>query len=76
MSIEADPKSLVVTAKKEPLVTKIETNSSFHQVSFMLPAAMKGSFARINATVRAVMTAKATIKCEATDGWLVKVADK
>jgi hypothetical protein len=32
MSIEADPKSLVVTAKKEPLVTNIETNSSFHQV--------------------------------------------
>lgn len=70
LSVDADPKTLVISAKKEELATKIETKSSFHQVTFTLPASLTGSIVRINAHV------KATLKCDETVGWLVKVADK
>lgn len=66
----ADPGSLVVTAKNQVLPTTIESTSTFHQVSFTLPAALKGSFVRINASVKAVL------KCETTEGWLVKIAEQ
>jgi hypothetical protein len=70
MSIDADPKTLVVSAKKEELATKIESKSSFHQVTFTLPASLTGSIVRINVHVKAIL------KCDETGGWLVKVADK
>ncbi|WP_394754607.1 hypothetical protein [Crenothrix sp.] len=70
ISVDADPKTLVVTAKKEELATQIESKSSFHQVTFTLPASLTGSIVRINAHV------KVNVKCDETVGWLVKVADK
>jgi hypothetical protein len=70
VSVDADPRTLVVSTKKEVLATQIESKSSFHQVTFKLPASLSGSIVRINAHV------KATLKCDETVGWLVKVADK
>jgi hypothetical protein len=70
LSNDADPEKLIITAKKEIIPTKIETTSSFYQVSFTLPASLNGSIVRINAHV------KALLKCEQDTGWLIKVADK
>lgn len=75
LSIDAEPKSLVVSAKKEILATTIQTNSSFHEVSFTLPASLSGGFVRLNAHVKSI-TAKPDSKCEESVGWLIKVADK
>lgn len=68
LSIDADTKTLVLTAKKEVLETKIETTSSFYEVTFKIPTTFAGSFVRINARVKAIL------KCEENLGWLVKVA--
>jgi hypothetical protein len=70
ISKDADPNSLVVSAKNVEIPVKVETNTSFHQVSFTLPDNFTGSIVRINARVKAVL------KCDETAGWLIKVADK
>jgi len=66
----ADPKSIQLNAKKQPLAFTVESNSSFHRVKAKLPAEFNGKYVRIDATVKAVLG------CYEKDGWLVKVADQ
>lgn len=70
LSTDSDLETLVVSTKKGVLSTKVDTNSSFHKVSFTLPADLTGSIIRVNAQVKAIL------KCEEKVGWLIKVADK
>lgn len=66
----ADPSTIKLTAKKQPLAFTLESNSSFHKVKAKLPAALTGSFVRID------VSAKAVLGCDEQDGWLIKVAGK
>lgn len=64
----ADPHTITLTAKGQPLTFTVESNSSFHRVKAKLPAALTGSFVRIDTNVKAVLG------CGDADGWLIKVA--
>ena len=64
-----DPKSIVVTAKKQPLTLTIEDKMSFFRVKTKLPASLNGKFVRVNASAAAVLG------CRSRTGWLLKVAD-
>jgi len=66
----ADPSTIKLTAKKQPLAFTVESNSSFHKVKAKLPASLNGNFVRIE------VSAKAVLRCGDKAGWLVKVADK
>ena len=70
ISAWADPSTIKLTAKKQPLAFTVESNSSFHKVKAKLPASLNGNFVRIE------VSAKAVLRCGDKDGWLVKVADK
>jgi hypothetical protein len=72
LSENADPKSLVLTIKQQVIKTTIESNSSFHRVSFKIPAAFAGGFVRINAHAKANLS----LKCDEDVGWLVKVSSQ
>lgn len=66
----ADPSTIKLTAKKQPLAFNLESNSSFHKVKAKLPANLTGKFVRIE------VSAKAILGCDDQDGWLIKVAGK
>jgi hypothetical protein len=68
ISAWADPSTIKLTAKKQPLPFTVESNSTFHKVKAKLPASLNGSFVRIEVGVKAVLG------CGDKDGWLVKVA--
>ena len=70
ISAWADPGSIKLTAKKEALPFKVESNSSFHLVKAKLPASLNGKYARID------ISATAVSGCDDKYGWLVKVADQ
>ncbi len=70
VSVWANPETITVTAKKQPLPITIESTTTFHKVTAKLPAAFNGSYVRIN------VSAKAVLGCDEQFGWLVKVADK
>ena len=70
ISAWADPSTIKLTAKKQPLAFTVESNSSFHKVKAKLPPSLNGSFVRID------VSAKAVLGCGDKDGWLVKVANK
>jgi hypothetical protein len=70
ISAWADPSTIKLTAKKQPLAFTVESNSSFHKVKAKLPASLNGNFVRID------VSAKAVLGCDDGTGWLVKVADK
>ena len=70
ISAWADPSTIKLTAKKQPIPFTVESNSSFHKVKSKLPASLNGSFARIDVSVKAVLG------CSDKTGWLVKVAEK
>lgn len=70
VSVWTDPESIKLTARNEDLPYTVESNSSFHLVKSKLPPSLTGKFARINASVKAVLG------CDHKFGWLVKVADK
>tara|TARA_R110002073_G_scaffold178597_2_gene337040 strand:- start:387 stop:785 length:399 start_codon:yes stop_codon:yes gene_type:complete len=61
------PKSITVTIKGQSVPITVTPKNDGFQVTGMLPATLKGSFARIN------ITAKGSNKCERSDGWLLKV---
>ncbi|MGR8980006.1 MAG: hypothetical protein ACU84H_07960 [Gammaproteobacteria bacterium] len=69
ISVWSDPETIKLTAKKEKLDFTVDSNSSFHLVKSKLPASLNGKFARIDASV------KALLGCDQQSGWLVKVAD-
>jgi hypothetical protein len=64
----ADPNTITLMAKGQPLDFTVESNSSFHRVKAKLPTALTGNFVRIDTSVKAVLG------CGDEDGWLVKVA--
>ena len=70
ISAWADPTTIKLSAKKEPLDFTVESTSTFHKIKAKLPASLNGSFARIN------VSAQAVTGCDDAYGWLVKVADK
>ncbi|MGZ4969732.1 MAG: hypothetical protein ACXV8O_16735 [Methylobacter sp.] len=65
-----NPETIKLTAKNQNLEFTVESNSSFHRVKAKLPAALNGSFVRIN------VKATAILGCYDQTGWLLKVADK
>jgi hypothetical protein len=66
----ADPKTIKLSAKKQPLEFSVESNSSFHRIKAKLPAELTGKYVRIDTSV------KAALGCTEKDGWLIKVADQ
>jgi len=70
LSSWADPKTIKLSAKKQPLEFTVESNSSFHRIKAKLPPELTGKFVRIDTSVKAVLG------CTEKDGWLIKVADK
>lgn len=66
----SNPDTIKLTAKKEKVPFTVESNSSFHRVKAKLPASLNGKYARIDASVKAILG------CDEQAGWLVKIADK
>jgi hypothetical protein len=64
-----DQKTIAVKIKGESVPVTIVPKHQGYLVSGKLPDSVKGTFARIN------ITAKALSPCEATDGWLLKVGN-
>jgi hypothetical protein len=70
LSAWANPETIKLTAKNQPLEYTVESNTSFHRVKAKLPASLNGQFVRINARATAVLG------CYDQAGWLIKIADK
>jgi len=70
ISAWADPSSIKLTAKKQPLAFTVESNSTFHKIKAKLPASLNGNYVRID------ISAQAVLGCDDKTGWLVKVANK
>lgn len=70
ISAWADPSTIKLTARKEKVDFTVESTSTFHRVKAKLPASLTGKFARIDASVKAVLG------CDEQKGWLVKIADQ
>ncbi|MGZ4997294.1 MAG: hypothetical protein ACXV8P_05855 [Methylobacter sp.] len=70
LSAWANPETIKLTAKNQPLEYTVESNSSFHRVKAKLPASLNGQFVRINAKATAILG------CYDQTGWLIKIADK
>ena len=68
ISAWADPTTIKLTAKKEPLAFTIQSTSTFHKISAKLPASLNGEYVRID------VGAKAVLGCDDKAGWLIKVA--
>lgn len=66
----ADPTTLKLSARREKVDFTVESTSTFHRVKAKLPPSLTGKFARIDASVKAVLG------CDEQKGWLVKIADK
>jgi hypothetical protein len=65
----ADPTTIKLTVKKQPLEFKLQSTSTFHKITAKLPASLNGNFARID------VSAKAVLGCSDKTGWLIKVAN-
>ena len=70
ISVWADPSTIKLTAKKQALDFKLESNNTFHKITAKLPASLNGDFVRID------VSAKVVTGCSDKDGWLIKIADK
>jgi len=70
LSAWANPETIKLTAKNQPLEYTVESNTSFHRIKAKLPASLNGQFVRINARATAVLG------CYDQAGWLIKIADK
>ena len=71
VSVFANPESITMTAKKQPLAFTVESNSSFHKVKAKIPAELTGQFVRLNVTAKVIDG-----ECHEETGWLLKIADK
>jgi len=69
ISAWADPTTITLTTKKQPLPFTVETTSTFHKVKAQLPDELTGEFVRID------IGAKAVLGCYDKSGWLIKIAD-
>lgn len=70
ISVWADPTTIKLSGKREKIDFTVESTSTFHRVKAKLPARLNGKFARIDASVKAILG------CDEQAGWLVKIADK
>ena len=66
-SASTNPESIEVSIKKQSIETSINKTSSGYTVTGKLPAAIQGSYARVN------IKAKGTNSCPVSDGWLLKI---
>ena len=66
-STSTNPSSIKVTVKDQLVPITVTAKHDGLQVTGNLPAAVKGTYAKIN------LTAKGPNQCEASGGWLVKV---
>jgi len=64
-----DPTTLKVDAKKQPVKVIINKSNKGYSVTGKLPATLQSTYARIN------IEATGTNKCQAKDGWLLKIED-
>jgi len=62
-----NPKSIVVSVKKQTVEVLITEKNNGYRVTGKLPLALKNSYARIN------IKASGTNNCKASDGWLLKI---
>jgi hypothetical protein len=69
VSAWADPSTIQLTVKKQPLDFKLQSTSTFHKITAKLPASVNGNFVRID------ISAKAVLGCSDKTGWLIKVAN-
>ncbi|NOT11718.1 MAG: hypothetical protein HOP23_07810 [Methylococcaceae bacterium] len=70
LSAWANPETIKVMAKKQPVPFTVETTTTYHRVKARLPASLTGQHVRIDVSVKAVLG------CDDQTGWLVKVAEK
>jgi hypothetical protein len=70
LSVWANPETIKLAAKKQPLPFTVETTTTYHRVKAKLPASLNGQFVRIDVSV------KALLGCDDQTGWLIKVAEK
>lgn len=65
----ANPKSIVVDIKKQPVAITVTPKGQAYQVSGTLPSDLKATTARIN------ITAESPSNCKGSDGWLIKISE-
>lgn len=68
MPAYANPETIKLTVKGQPLPFTLQSTSTFHKITAKLPASLNGQFARINVGVTAILG------CDDQTGWLVKIA--
>ncbi|MFW5443810.1 MAG: hypothetical protein ACKE51_05845 [Methylococcaceae bacterium] len=68
VSGRADPTTIVVVAKDQPLKIKYVDRQSYFEVSAKLPAVLTGKYARIHLKAKAQKGF-----CVSKDGWLIKI---
>ena len=62
-----NPKSIVVSIKKQAVEVSINKLNNGYSVSGKLPASLQGDFARVD------IKATGTNNCKGNDGWLLKI---
>jgi hypothetical protein len=67
----ANPETIKLTIKKQPLPFTLESNSSFHKIKAKIPAELSGKFARLDVSAKVIEG-----ECHEATGWLLKIADK
>ncbi len=70
VSHDADPLSVISTAKGEKMVVKVENKKTFLLAKAKLPATVRDGFARIHVAANALEGG-----CQGQDGWLIKIRD-
>ncbi|MDO9258112.1 MAG: hypothetical protein Q7U54_21555 [Bacteroidales bacterium] len=69
MASSANPKSIVVDIKKQPVAITVTPKGQGYQVSGTLPSGLKATTARIN------ITAESPSNCKGSDGWLINITE-
>jgi hypothetical protein len=64
----ADPTTIRIVAKDQPLKVNYIDRQSYYEVTAKLPAVLNGKYARIHLKVKAQKGF-----CKAKDGWLIKI---
>ena len=69
MASSANPKSITVDIKKQPVAITVTPKGQGYQVSGTLPSDLKATTARIN------ITAESPSNCKGSDGWLINITE-
>lgn len=65
----ADPKSIEVSVKKQPVTVSINERNGVYRVSGKLPENLQGTYARI------AIRAEGRSRCQGSGGWLIEIAE-